>query len=59
MRYGFVIRQTAKSFVAPLSLYIAGKQRQNPGIMRVGKSLLRLLAHIQQHAHAGQHHKQA
>jgi hypothetical protein len=29
----------------------AGEYRRNP--------LFRLLAHIQQHAHAGQHHKQA
>jgi hypothetical protein len=34
------------------SLCIAGKQE-------VVKSLLRLLAYIQQHAYAGQHHEQA
>jgi hypothetical protein len=31
----------------------------DPCLPVVGKSLLRLLAHIQQHAHAGQHHKEA
>jgi hypothetical protein len=45
-------RQISISFGAAPSLCIAGKQE-------VVKSLLRLLANIQQHAYAGQHHEQA